>query len=305
MITYIVGDLLESPAQVLVNTVNTVGIMGKGIAKDFKNIYPEMFEQYQVFCEKELFDIGKLWIYKTSHKWILNFPTKKHWRNKSKLEYIEDGLKKFVDTYDTKGITSISFPKLGCGNGELDWDKQVKPMMEHYLANLPIDIYIHLYEQNNPFAPEHRNIAKIKNWLHSEPQSLGFVEFWEDIIKLVRRNLVFHTMSLENKSEYEIRHNESSNSLIFYTNNSEIVVINQEAFVYLWQYIRSAGYSSPTNLPDGFDSYSDFVIGLITKLDYIRPVLMATNLSEKQEVGLQLVRPTKLFRKPPTIAKPA
>jgi len=80
MITFVKGNLFESPAKVLVNTVNTVGVMGKGIAKTFKEIYPDMFKEYQGFCEKGQFKIGQLWLYTTKHKWILNFPTKKQWR---------------------------------------------------------------------------------------------------------------------------------------------------------------------------------------------------------------------------------
>ena len=87
MITYVACDLFLSPARVLVNTVNTVGVMGKGIAKDFKQIYPEMFREYQLLCENNWFDIGKLWLYKTQNKWILNFPTKRHWRQPSRPEY--------------------------------------------------------------------------------------------------------------------------------------------------------------------------------------------------------------------------
>ncbi|GAA0615572.1 hypothetical protein GCM10009001_36010 [Virgibacillus siamensis] len=96
MITYVRKDIFESPAQVLVNTVNTVGVMGKGIAKTFKIMYPDMFKQYQILCEDNQLTVGKLWIFKTEHKWILNFPTKTHWRSPSKLAYIEEGLKKFV-----------------------------------------------------------------------------------------------------------------------------------------------------------------------------------------------------------------
>lgn len=151
MITYVSGSLFQSPAHVLVNTVNTVGVMGKGIAYQFKLAYPEMFKQYQAWCESGQFNIGQLWLYKTSHKWILNFPTKQDWRQPSRLEYIEQGLKKFVTMYPLKGITTISFPQLGCGNGELNWDKQVKPLMENYLSNLPISVYIHLYDAKMRF----------------------------------------------------------------------------------------------------------------------------------------------------------
>lgn len=142
MIKYIKGDLFSSPAQVLVNTVNLDGVMGKGIALKFKKLYPEMFKKYQSFCENKMLEIGKLWLYKSETKWILNFPTKIHWRNPSKIEYIEKGLQKFVAMYREKNITSIAFPKLGCGNGGLKWE-DVKPLMDHYLKNLPIDIYVY------------------------------------------------------------------------------------------------------------------------------------------------------------------
>lgn len=100
MIEYVRGDLLKSSAQVLVNTVNTVGIMGAGIALQFKEQYPEMFQKYQTLCKKKLLDIGKLYLWKstdTSSKEILLFPTKKHWLNLSELHWIEAGLQKFVE----------------------------------------------------------------------------------------------------------------------------------------------------------------------------------------------------------------
>lgn len=144
MITYVEMNIFDSPAQVIVNAVNTVGVMGKGIAKQYKTSYPEMFKEYKKFCEEQLLEVGKLWIYKTEDKWILNFPTKDHWRNPSKIEYIEKGLQKFVDTYKEKEIYSISFPALGCGNGGLNWEYEVKPLMEKYLESIDIDVFIHL-----------------------------------------------------------------------------------------------------------------------------------------------------------------
>ena len=144
MITYVNSDLFESPAQVLVNAVNTVGVMGKGIALDFRQRYPDMFRRYQELCEHQQFNIGQLWLYKTSDRWILNFTTKRHWRGPSTLSFIETGLKVFVSTYEQKHIASISFPMLGCGHGGLEWESQVQPLMERYLNSLPISIYIHV-----------------------------------------------------------------------------------------------------------------------------------------------------------------
>lgn len=140
------GNIFGSPAKTLVNPVNTVGVMGKGLAKEFKKRYPEMFKEYQLYCKQGSLDIGKLWLYKTDHKWILNFPTKKSWRSPSKIEYIEAGLSKLTLTYAEKGITSIAFPLLGCGNGGLDWETGVQPLFKKYLNKLPMDIYVHLSE---------------------------------------------------------------------------------------------------------------------------------------------------------------
>ena len=78
MLVYVEQDIFQSPAQVLVNTVNTVGVMGKGISKSFKLVYPQMYKDYRMYCEKGLLDVGQLWLYKSDNKWILNFPTKKH-----------------------------------------------------------------------------------------------------------------------------------------------------------------------------------------------------------------------------------
>ena len=142
MLTYLRGDLLSSPAQVQVNTVNTVGVMGKGIALQFKNKYPQMFAAYQKACEKQQLGIGRLYLWKSPEKWVLMFPTKRHWRNPSKIEYVESGLKEFVDSYERLGVDSIAFPRLGCGNGGLEWSV-VKPIMEKYLSPLPINIYIY------------------------------------------------------------------------------------------------------------------------------------------------------------------
>lgn len=141
-------NIFDSQCQTIVNTVNCVGVMGKGIALEMKNRYPDMFEKYKKLCENKLIDIGKLWIY--NHivedeivKRILNFPTKTHWKYKSEYEYIENGMQKFIETYQDKNITSIAFPMLGCNNGGLDSDIVLGIMLK-YLSkcdNLIVEIY--------------------------------------------------------------------------------------------------------------------------------------------------------------------
>jgi len=145
--------IFESSAQTLVNTINCVGVMGKGIALEFKNRYPVMFDKYKSFCDKGVFKPGVLWIYKAEDgKWILNFPTKVNWRNPSEMSYIEDGLKKFVEIWKEKGITSIAFPLLGCSNGGLNPD-EVIPLMEKYL-NQCDGLDVTIYDDREPKVEE-------------------------------------------------------------------------------------------------------------------------------------------------------
>ena len=141
MLKIVTGDIFESDTQTIVNTINCVGAMGKGIALEYKKRYPEMYIKYKELCNRNLIDIGKLWLHKTNEKWILNFPTKKHWRDSSKTEYLEMGLQKFLDEYENKGITSISFPLLGANNGGLN-HKVSQEIMCKYLENCKINVLI-------------------------------------------------------------------------------------------------------------------------------------------------------------------
>lgn len=145
-IKFIKGNIFNSKAQTIVNTVNCVGVMGKGIALVFKLRYPKMFDLYKDHCKTKLIGIGKLWLYKAEENapWVLNFPTKFHWKYPSKIEYLEKGLEKFCSTYVKQGITSIAFPLLGTHNGGLDKGTVLK-LMEKYLGTCEIDIEIYEY----------------------------------------------------------------------------------------------------------------------------------------------------------------
>jgi len=143
-INVLIGNLFESKAQTLVNTVNCVGIMGKGIAQEFKKRYPEMFEDYNDRCTKGEVQLGKPYIFKSLYeeKAIINFPTKKHWRSVSRIEDIYNGLEYLTTKYKDWGVTSIAFPPLGCGNGGLEWD-DVGPLLYRELSKLdiPVEMY--------------------------------------------------------------------------------------------------------------------------------------------------------------------
>lgn len=118
----LVGDILQSKAHTLINTVNCVGIMGKGIALEFKKRFPEMFDDYVQRCEHKEVKPGLPYLYKTLFPpQVINFPTKDHWKSVSRISDIEKGLQYLLAHYKEWGITSLAIPPLGCGNGQLEW----------------------------------------------------------------------------------------------------------------------------------------------------------------------------------------
>lgn len=139
------GNIFDSDAEALVNTVNTIGVMGKGVALQFIERFPTNFKLYAAACKKEEVEIGKMFITATNSllnpKWIINFPTKKHWIDKSSYSFIELGLDDLVGQIENLDIKSIAIPALGAGLGGLDWDT-VKTIIENTLHDLNIDITI-------------------------------------------------------------------------------------------------------------------------------------------------------------------
>jgi O-acetyl-ADP-ribose deacetylase (regulator of RNase III) len=134
------GNLLEADAEALVNTVNTVGVMGKGIALQFKRAFPANFRAYRDACRRGEVRLGHVWTFDTGapgpHRYILNFPTKGHWRDNSRLEDVRAGLDSLLAIVAERGITSVGIPALGCGNGGLDW-RDVRPLIQNAFADLP------------------------------------------------------------------------------------------------------------------------------------------------------------------------
>ena len=149
MIEFQTGNILESSAKCLVNTVNCDGFMGKGIAYQFKEKYPENNKHYVQACNQGNFSIGKILFFEENEKIIANFPTKDKWREKSQYSYIETGLDALIDGIKLHNITSVAIPPLGCGNGGLDWN-QVKQMIIDKMS--PLDISIIIFEPSFNFS---------------------------------------------------------------------------------------------------------------------------------------------------------
>jgi O-acetyl-ADP-ribose deacetylase (regulator of RNase III) len=286
MILYVNGDLLQSPAQVLVNAVNTVGVMGKGIALEFKRLFPDMYRRYRDLCEHHKFEIGMLWLYKSPNKWVLNFPTKRHWRNPSRVEYIEAGLRKFVSVYSEWGIHSVAFPALGCGNGRLDFETQVQPLMEKYLKSLPIEVFI--YPGRKSDFVEHLKPELMKAWLRSEPTSLPFSEVWDDLKDLLAQQSDFETIARSSPFRALIS---SDPKGIKITASSQNYYIQYETLMAFWQQLRTHGFSMRRIAP-GIDRQVSYLIPIFSELEYISPVHVADDYQSLQNsvvTGLQVL----------------
>ncbi|MFQ5342832.1 MAG: macro domain-containing protein [Anaerolineae bacterium] len=287
MLTYVTISLFESPAQTLVNTVNTVGVMGKGIAAVFKQLYPEMYKQYRRLCQEGELDVGKLYIYRTPNKIVVNFPTKKHWRQRSRVEYIEAGLGKFVTRYEDYGISSVSFPQLGCGHGELDWETQVQPVMERYLRDLPIPVYIHLYPKLSDFIPE-RLDSDYARQMRLERQRISVARLWQDLQELVSNQsgqpyrLTLFGPAVEMNEEH-----------ILFTPLSpdpvEPVIVYREDIEELWNVLRLRGTVGEDDLPQPAreDGAVPWLFDLLERLDYIQPISLRTRSQRASARGLR------------------
>jgi O-acetyl-ADP-ribose deacetylase (regulator of RNase III) len=164
MIEFRTGDILTADAEAIVNTVNCVGIMGRGIALQFKNTFPANFKAYEAACAREEVRPGRMFVFETgtftNPKYIVNFPTKRHWRGKSRIEDIESGLKALVEEIRTRGIRSIAIPPLGSGLGGLNW-ADVRPRIVDALRGLD-DLQTIVFEPNSaPVSTKSRDVPKM------------------------------------------------------------------------------------------------------------------------------------------------
>lgn len=188
----LIGDILKTKAQTLVNTVNCVGIMGKGIALEFKNRFPEMFKDYAKRCERKEIRLGQPYMYKSLlGQQIVNFPTKEHWKSVSKISDIERGLDYLLAHYKEWVITSIAIPPLGCGNGQLEW-KVVGPVIYSRAKqmNIPVEIYAPYgtkpSELTKSFLENPTELRKSGNST-SRKKQLSFNPAWVGLVEILHR----------------------------------------------------------------------------------------------------------------------
>ena len=282
MIRYVDFSLFDSPAQTLVNTVNTVGVMGKGIAAVFKRLYPAMFKEYRRLCLSGELTVGKLYIYRTENKIVVNFPTKKDWHQPSRVEFIEAGLKKFSKFYQDYGISSVSFPQLGCGHGELSWEKQVQPVMERYLRNIPIPVYIHIYEKSPDFVPE-RLDAIFAREVRLERERISLDQLWTDLHNITGSSSHFQLSLFGPYIEV------NSESIKFQPLSNAASFVYREDLEDLWNILRIRGTIQDEDVPESIRSSGVLpdLFDLLGKVEYIKTVDLRSRKSQDYKTGLK------------------
>ncbi len=190
MIKVLEGDMFQSTSQTLVNTVNCVGIMGKGVALEFKNRFPDMFKDYVERCNRGEVKLGQPYLYKSLFlPWTLNFPTKDHWRSVTNLQDIVRGLDYLLSHYKEWGITSLAVPPLGCGHGQLEW-RIVGPTLYSYLSKM--DVAVELYA---PYGTPHEQLqpdffgqaSKAASKSSSMPEPQWIKPSWVALVEILRR----------------------------------------------------------------------------------------------------------------------
>ncbi len=187
MVNVIIGDMFESKAQTLVNTVNCVGIMGKGVALEFKRRFPDMFEDYVRRCEAKQVRLGRPYVFKRMFPpWILNFPTKDHWRSVSRLQDIVEGLRYLQQHYEEWGITSLAVPPLGCGHGQLEW-RVVGPTLYRHLKALaiPVELYAPFGTPHEELQPSFLDKAQETVILGAPHDKIG--PAWVAVVEILKR----------------------------------------------------------------------------------------------------------------------
>lgn len=329
MINYKTGNLLESEAEALVNTVNTVGVMGKGIALQFKNRFPNNFKIYAKACKDQSLTVGKLLVTEESSllsgkKLIVNFPTKTNWRLPSEYQYIEDGLRELARFIVERGIKSIAIPPLGAGNGGLEWIK-VKTLIEKHLNDLDCDIQVYEPGKDIQEALKKERVkltparAMLLALLYELVRNGEFVSEFsaEKIAYFLQRFGARETFKLEFKQNFYGPYSGKVKHVLYYLNGSyltgysakdkkpfEMLSLIPDAEVEVNKFLdllENLEYKSIVEQTKAFLTglYSPFALELLSTVDFIIDEKKATNKqSVLQEIASWSDRKKTLFTNP-------
>lgn len=327
MIKYVTGNIFDSDAEALVNTVNTDGVMGKGIALQFKKAFPINFKLYQQACKDKNIDVGNLFVTKDSNitsgtKYIINFPTKQSWRKPSEYSFIEVGLDDLINVLREKNIKSIAIPPLGAGNGGLEWER-VKNIIEEKLSKFDIDVIV--YEPST-IIKEHLKNERIKL---TDARALllyilyDLVKNGEYVSEFSSEKVCYFLQKLGAEKYFKLQF--TPNFYGPYSGKVKYVLnILNGSYIMGYSDMNKKPFEPITLVADGYDDvrkhiesneilldianktteflngfYSDFALELLSSLDYLSIKYNTTNIDElAQKLEVWSNRKRSLFSNP-------
>lgn len=268
MLITVETEVFLSPARVLVNPVNSAGVMSSGVPAEFKRFFPDAFSHYRSLCESGHLEPGRLFVYSGEFRSVVNLPVKRHWRSPATTEAIEAGLQKLANIWDEQGFHAIAMPRIA--EGELDWDTIVRPLIETYLAPLPIPVYLH----HAPSADPRRSIRQIDQLLNLPAQYVPLNKLWSDLGRIIRRTYgKFHTA--EGEEFVASQENGARFRRMSIRTEGDTQAISESALTDLWQMLNSARLVLPSQFPSGLEPLAPYLLPLMEKLEYVRVVQAA------------------------------
>lgn len=284
MLITVETEIFQSPARVLMNPVNTAGVMSSGVSAEFKRFFPDAFSRYRSFCEAGQIEPGRLFFYHADFRTILHFPIKRHWRTAASAEIVESGLQKLAAVWTDQNIHALAIPRFA--EGELDWDTVIQPMLEIYLGPMPIPVYLH--HQSMPDT--RRSIKRLDQLLNLPPQRLPFDRVWKDLGRIVRR--ASSQFATEDKRAFTVAFQDGTRyrRLVVTPDGEASFSIGAPSLAELWDILQSAQILLPAQFPSGLETAAPYLMPLFAKVEYVRVVRGAMG-DAAVSAALQLISP--------------
>ena len=291
MLITVETEIFYSPARVLVNPVNTAGVMSSGVSAEFKRFFPDAFSRYRSLCEAGRIEPGRLFIYQGDSRTVVHLPVKRHWRTAATAEIVEAGLQKLASVWADQGIHTLALPRFA--EGELDWNTVIRPMLEIYLAPLPIPVYLH----HQPIPDTRRSIKQIDQFLNQPAQHQPFSRVWKDFGRIIRRT--YGQFATEDGHAFTVAYQDGTrySRLVVTPDNESSVGVSMASLSELWDMLQAARMLLPSQFPSGLESVAPYLIPLFTKMDYIRVVRAAMGDSTRSAALLWVPPPDMQPRK--------
>lgn len=260
-------DLFLSPATVLVNPVNTAGVMGSGISAEFKRFFPTVFDQYRALCDAGKLTLGRVWLAQAGAKRILHLPVKAHWRSAAKRSDVEAAVQLLVSRWAEWGIGSLAVPQFE--ETDLRWEEDIRPILESALASLPIPVYLHTYDRKQDAA---RSLRQVDTLLNKPTQRGDFTQFWRELGRVIRKADGKFTSTDGKPFIAQIEPNARRRLLTLTPQDGDTIILSDSTLADLWTAIQCAGLLMAWQFPGAVEAYTNYLIPLLAGLDDIQAV---------------------------------